>query len=119
MKRRTPAAAASATSERVASRFTARATSGSAAQAGSPTIAARWTTFVGAVERRRAGAGVADVAADELHAGVLELGGEVLLPVEQAVEHDRRVAGLEELPHGGDAEVARAPGDERAGRVGF
>ena len=73
----------------------------------------------GAGEGRGAGVGIADVAADELHAGGLELGGEVLLPVEQAVEHDRRVAGVYELPHGGDAEVARAPGDERAGRVGF
>ena len=75
--------------------------------------------LVGAVERRRAGVRVPDVAADEPRAGGLEPGGELLLPVQEAVEHGDAVPGVEQLVDGRDAEVAGAPGDEGAGRVGI
>ena len=90
-------ARASATSARLPSTFTSLESSGSRPQAGSPTIAARCTTASAPSSALRAGVGVADVAADDLDALALELGGDVLLAVQQRVEHLHLAAGGQQL----------------------
>ena len=54
---------------------------------------------VGAVQRAPARVGVADVGADHLDAGALLLGGDVLLAVQQRVEHAHLAAGVAQLRH--------------------
>ena len=71
--------------------------------------------LVDALERLGAGLGIADVAADELGAGGLDALGDVLLAVQQRVEHADLAAGLEQLLDGERADVAGATGDQNAG----
>ena len=66
---------------------------------------------LGAVERRAAGGGVADVAAQHPGAGRLERGRHVLLAVQQRVEHRDLVAGGQQLARRRRADVAGAAGD--------
>ena len=63
---------------------------------------------LGAVDAPGAGLGVADVAAHDLDALALELGGDVLLAVQQRVEHTHVVAGGEQLVDDQGADVAGA-----------
>ncbi len=74
---------------------------------------------LGAIERTGPGAGVADVAADHLDAGLLLLGGDVLLAVQQGVEHTHLTAVLEQLVGEQGADVAAAAGDQGLAHVCF
>ena len=92
--------------------LTSSESSGSRAQAGSPTIAARCTTPSAPCERACARVAVADVGADHLHAGLLLLGGDVLLAVQQRVEHAHLVPGLVQLLYEQRSDVAAAACDQ-------
>ncbi len=88
--------------------LTSSDSSGSRAQAGSPTIAARWTTRIDAVERARACDAVADVRADYLDTRLLLLGRDVLLAMQQRVEHANLVPGFLQLLYEQRSDVAAA-----------
>ena len=68
---------------------------------------------VGARQRAFARLSVADVRADHLDARLLLLGGDVLLAVQQRVEHADLALRLAQLLHEQRADVAAAAGDQR------
>ena len=73
---------------------------------------------LGALERLGSGVGVPDVAANHLDALGLELGGDVLLAVQQRVEHLHRAPGGQQLVDYGGSDVAGATRDRDGHRMG-